>query len=90
MAAAFFAFGFAAVTRGFLAGRAAGFGPLPEALGAGVSACFSGSFLDFLATFSCLECLRDRIPVERGLQADFAKRLREETDFAYRAPCDTL
>jgi putative membrane protein len=32
-----------------------------------------------------LGCLRDRIPVELGLQADFAKRLREETNFAYRA-----
>jgi hypothetical protein len=51
LAAAFFAFDFAAVGRGLLAGGAAGLGGLPAAPEAGMSTCFSDSILDFLATF---------------------------------------
>lgn len=53
LAAAFFAFGFAAVGRGFLAGGAAGLGVLPVAPEVGMSPCFSDSILDFLATIFC-------------------------------------
>jgi putative membrane protein len=69
-AAGFFAFGFVVAGRGFFFGSA-------DADSTG-SAFFSGSIFGFLGT-------RDRNPVGSGLQADSAKRLREERNFAYRA-----
>lgn len=61
--------------------------PLPAAeFDSAVSVTFfSGSVLDFLATILPLDGLRDRIPRAPVLQVDFAKRLREARNFAYRA-----
>jgi putative membrane protein len=85
LVAGFFALGFAVASRAFFFGPAVASGLSTADSGPGGSVPFSGSILDFLATAVISDWTPDRIPVGSGLQADSAKRLREERNFAYRA-----
>lgn len=77
--------GLAGAERDFFLGTAAEL-PLPAAVFASAMSVifFSDSVLDFLATIFAFQTAH-RNPRARVLQVDFAKRLRETRNFAYRA-----